>query len=302
MNQKQVTMVAATLMLGNFMSGLDGTIINTAIPSIVASLHGIQFMGWIIAIFLLGVSISIPIWTKIGEKITNKGAFQFSLVLFVIGSALQGLAPNMLFFLIARLIMGLGAGGMGSLPYIISGYIFKNLHTRTKVVGYLTASYNGAAILGPLVGGWLIDTFSWHWVFYVNIPIGIIAFILCMIYYKPMKPRITPSFDTLGAMLLTTSLLIFLVGLQLQGISSTIVVISLIILGIIFGIIFFLHEKKAANPIIPISLFKNRNLNGDFLLFSLTWGAYIAVNTYLPMWAQALLGLSALIGGNDFNS
>ena len=132
MNKKQVTMVTIALMLGNVMSGLDGTIINTAIPAIVASLHGIQFMGWIVAIFLLGMSISIPIWTKVGEKITNKRAFEISLALFVIGSALQGMAPNIIFFLCSRFIMGVGAGGMGSLPYIIAGYVFKNIKTRTK--------------------------------------------------------------------------------------------------------------------------------------------------------------------------
>lgn len=165
MNSKQIKMVTIALMLGNVMAGLDGTITNTAIPAIVSALHGIQFMGWIVAIYLLGMSISIPIWTKIGERITNKKAFEISICLFVIGSALQGMAPNIIFFLCSRLVMGVGAGGMGSLPYIIAGYVFKNIKKRTQVLGYLTASFNGAAIIGPLVGGWLIDAFSWNWVF-----------------------------------------------------------------------------------------------------------------------------------------
>ena len=94
MNKKQITMVTVALMLGNVMAGLDGTITNTAIPAIVSALHGIQFMGWIVAVYLLGMSVSIPIWTKIGEKITNKLAFEIALVLFVLGSTLEGLAPN----------------------------------------------------------------------------------------------------------------------------------------------------------------------------------------------------------------
>lgn len=297
MNKKQVTMVTIALMLGNVMSGLDGTIINTAIPAIVASLHGIQFMGWIVAIFLLGMSISIPIWTKVGEKITNKRAFEISLALFVIGSALQGIAPNIIFFLCSRFIMGVGAGGMGSLPYIIAGYVFKNIKTRTKVLGYLTASWNGAAILGPLIGGWLIDAFSWHWVFYINIPIGLIAFLICLIYYKPVTPKQTPVFDIPGASLLVIGLLPFLMGVQLVGLTASWIVISLIIVSLVFIVLFFIRENHAQNPIIPVSLFKNKDLDGDFLLFAFTWGAFIAVNTYLPMWAQALLGLSALLGG-----
>ena len=297
MNKKQVTMVIIALMLGNVMSGLDGTIINTAIPAIVASLHGIQFMGWIVAIFLLGMSISIPIWTKIGEKITNKRAFEISLALFVIGSALQGMAPNIIFFLCSRFIMGVGAGGMGSLPYIIAGYVFKNIKTRTKVLGYLTASWNGAAILGPLIGGWLIDAFSWHWVFYINIPIGLIAFLICLIYYKPVTPKQTPVFDIPGASLLVIGLLLFLMGVQLVGLTANWIVIGLIIVSLVFIVLFFMRENHAQNPIIPVSLFKNKDLDGDFFLFAFPWGAFIAVNTYLPMWAQALLGLSALLGG-----
>lgn len=297
MNKKQITMVTVALMLGNVMSGLDGTITNTAIPAIVSALHGIQFMGWIVAIYLLGMSISIPIWTKIGEKITNKKAFEISIVLFIVGSALQGAAPNMIFFLVSRLIMGIGAGGMGSLPYIIAGYVFKNIKKRTQVLGYLTASFNGAAILGPLVGGWLIDSFSWHWVFYLNVPIGLLALIISLIFYKPVTPISNPVFDLPGAGLLVVGLLMFLIGIQLLGIAPNYLVAILIILSLLVLLLFFKREKRAENPIIPLSIFKNHDLDGDFLLFAFTWGSYIAVNTYMPMWAQALLGATALFGG-----
>ncbi len=297
MNKKQITMVTVALMLGNVMAGLDGTITNTAIPAIVSALHGIQFMGWIVAIYLLGMSVSIPIWTKIGEKITNKLAFEIALVLFVLGSTLEGLAPNIYFFLVARMIMGIGGGGMGSLPYIIAGYVFPNIKKRTQVLGYLTASFNGAAILGPLVGGWLIDALSWHWVFYINIPIGLVALLISLIYYKPVTPKTAPVFDLQGACLLVSGLIIFLMGIQLLGLTATWIVVGLILFSLVLLIFFFLHEAKAENPIIPLSIFSNHDLNGDLILFATTWGALIAVNTYLPMWAQALLGMSALMGG-----
>ncbi|MDF7683358.1 MFS transporter [Lactobacillus sp. ESL0679] len=297
MTKKQIKYVTLALMLGNIMSGLDGTVINTAIPAIVAALHGIQFMGWIVAIFLLGMSISIPLWTKIGEKITNKLAFEISLVLFIIGSIFEGLAPNIFFFLVARLVMGIGAGGMGSLPYIIVGYIYPNIKTRTRILGYLTASFNVAAIMGPLVGGTIIDTMSWHWVFYLNVPIGIIAVILSMLYFRPITPKSTRKFDFSGALLLALGLLTFLMGIQLLGLTSNLVVTLLVAVSLIFIGGFLWREKRATNPIIPLSIFKNKALDGDFLLFAFTWGAYLAVNTYLPMWAQALLGTTALVGG-----
>lgn len=297
MNKKQITMVTAALILGNIMAGLDATIINTAIPSIISDLHGIQFLGWIIAIFLLGMSVSIPIWTKIGEKITNKLAFELSLILFILGSTFEGFAPNIYFFIVARLVMGIGAGGMGSLPYIIVGYLFHNIKKRTKILGYLTASFNAAAIMGPLVGGVLIDSFSWHWVFYINIPIGLIAIVISLIYFHPITPKVDVKFDLLGACMLAAGLILFLLGIQLLGVANIWVTISLIILSLIVMILFFRHEGKAQNAIIPPNIFKTRELNGDFLLFAFAWGSFIAVNTYLPMWAQALLGMSALIGG-----
>lgn len=297
MTKNQIKWTTFALMLGNVMSGLDGTITNTAIPAIVSALHGIQFMGWIVAIYLLGMSISIPIWTKVGERITNKKAFEIALVLFTIGSALEGIAPNIFFFLAARMVMGIGGGGMGSLPYIIAGYMFKNIKQRTKILGYLTASFNGAAILGPLVGGWLIDSLSWHWVFYINIPIGLLSLIICLIFYKPVTPYSASIFDLPGAGLLVVSLISFLMGIQLLGLAPNWLVMGLIIFSLIITFFFFRNEKNAQNPIIPLTIFKKHDLNGDFILFATTWGAFIAVNTYMPMWAQALLGMSALVGG-----
>ena len=161
----------------------------------------------------------------------------------------------------------------------------------------MTASFNGAAILGPLVGGWLIDALSWHWVFYINIPIGLVALLISLLYYKPVTPKTVPVFDLQGAFLLVNGLIMFLMGIQLLGLTATWIVVGLILFSLVLLIFFFLHEAKAENPIIPLSIFSNHDLNGDLILFATTWGAFIAVNTYLPMWAQALLGMSALMGG-----
>lgn len=297
MTKKQVTMITFAMVLANVMAGLDSTIINTAIPAIIADLHGIQFMGWIIAIMLLGMSVSTPIWTKVGEKIGNKAAFELSLLFFVLGSLFQGLANNMYFFLLARALMGVGAGGMGSLPYIMAGFIFDNIKARTKILGYLGAAFSVAAIIGPLVGGYLVDTLSWHWVFYINIPIGLLAIFLSLLYYREGTIKETPKFDVLGSFLIIVGLTLLLLGIQLLGLTSSWIVISLVIAGIVLLVLFFMHEENHPNPVVPISMFKNRALVGDFLLFIFSWGAFLAVNTYLPMWAQGLLGTTALIGG-----
>lgn len=297
MTKKQLNFTILALMLANIMSGLDGTIVNTAIPAIVSALHGIKFMGWIVAVFLLGMSISIPLWTKIGEKLTNKTAMMVAVSLFVIGSFLQGIAPNIYFFLASRLLMGLGAGGMGSLPYIIVGYIIPNIKQRTQILGLLTACFNGAAILGPLIGGSLVDLLSWHWVFFINVPIGLITIAICAVYYRPQMPKSQAKLDVKGGVSLVLGLLSFMLGIQLWGIAANWIVLVLVAISIVLLYGFFRAEKTATSPIVPLEIFQNRALDGDFLLFAFSWGAFIAVNTYLPTWSQALLGMSALLGG-----
>lgn len=298
MTKKQISMVTLSLLLANIMSGLDATIINTAIPAIVSDLHGIQYMGWIVACFLLGMSVSVPIWSKIGERMGNKFAFELSLALFILGSVLEGVAPDIYFFLISRVLMGVGAGGMGSLPYVIVGYIYPNIKRRTVILSYIAASFSAACIAGPLVGGWIVDALSWHWVFYINVPLGLISIILSFLFYRGIrKPNINTVFDRLGAFTLIGGLTCFLIGIQMLGLASNFLVAIFVIIGIVMLVWFILVEKKAASPIVPLSVFTNKALVGDFILFAFAWGAYIAVNTYLPMWSQAILGTTALIGG-----
>lgn len=298
MNKKQISMVTWSLLLANIMSGLDATIINTAIPAIVSDLHGIQYMGWIVACFLLGMSVSVPIWSKLGERVGNKFAFELSLVLFILGSVLEGVAPDIYFFLISRVLMGVGAGGMGSLPYVIVGFIYPNIKRRTVILSYIAASFSAACIAGPLVGGWIVDALSWHWVFYINVPLGLISIILSIAFYRDAhKSKEKVQFDKMGAFTLIAGLTCFLIGIQMLGLASNVMVALFVIVGIILLISFIFIEKKAKSPIVPLSVFLNKALVGDFVLFALAWGAYIAVNTYLPMWSQAILGTSALIGG-----
>ncbi|MDT8719442.1 MFS transporter [Clostridium sp. 19966] len=298
MNKKGILIVTLALLLSNAMAGLDGTIINTALPAIISNLHGIQYMGWIVAVFLLGMAVVTPLWSKLGERIGNKKAYQLATLLFAVGSMLQALSNNIVFFLIARTIMGIGAGGMNTMPFIIYADLYKNLRERGKVIGYATASYSAASIIGPLIGGYIVDTFSWHWVFYINVPIALISILSVQFFFKDVKRTSTEEkIDYLGAVVMVVGLVTLLTGIQMIGTTSISLVIILIIIGLIFLIILFKVEKNAADPIIPNRLLKNSQLVFDFLLFSLLWGAFVAFNIYIPMWAQGLLGVSALIGG-----
>ncbi|GEP62421.1 MFS transporter [Clostridium beijerinckii] len=187
---------------------------------------------------------------------------------------------------------------MNTIPFIIYADLYTNLRKRAKVIGYATASFSAAAIIGPLIGGWIVDTFSWHWVFYINVPIALISILSVQIFFKePQKISTVEKIDYLGAVIMIVSLVTLLTGIQMIETASLSLVSSLIIISLILLIVLFKVEEKAADPIIPNRLFKNGPLVVDFILFSLLWGAFVAFNIYIPMWAQGLLGVSALIGG-----
>lgn len=135
MSRNRKILVTFALVLSNMMAGLDATIINTALPAIISDLHGIQYMGWIVAIFLLGMAVSTPLWSKFGEKRGNKIAYITATIVFMIGALFQGLAPNIIWFITARCVMGIGAGGMNTIPFIIYSQIFKNIKRVRKLLG-----------------------------------------------------------------------------------------------------------------------------------------------------------------------
>lgn len=297
MTKLQIKWVTAAMLLSNIIAGMDSTIITTALPAIVSDLHGIQYMGWIVAIFLLGMAVCSPLWSKLGQRTSNKFAFQAALLVFIVSSAIEGMAPNIWYFLIARFFMGIGAGGMGSLPYIIIGEIFPKYYQRSRALGLISASWGSATIIGPLIGGWIVDAFSWHWVFYFNLPLGIFTIAVVQHFYKANPAQKVPAFDLAGSAALLVGLSCFLLGIQLIGMASPAVCAVLIIAGLIGLFIMSRIERKAVDPIIPGRIFKNRPLLADFLLFSFAWGGGISMANYAPTWAQGLLATSALVGG-----
>jgi len=297
MSRNRKILVTFALVLSNMMAGLDATIINTALPAIISDLHGIQYMGWIVAIFLLGMAVSTPLWSKFGEKKGNKVAYITATIVFMVGALFQGLAPNIIWFITARSIMGIGAGGMNTIPFIIYSQIFRNIKRRSQVIGIASAGFSGTSIVGPLIGGWIVDEFSWHWVFYINLPLALLSITIVAIYFNIKEKLNEEKVDYRGAILMVLGLTSFLIGIQLLGVSSIWATLGFIALGA--GLIFWMSrvENKVDDPIVPNRLFKNEKLVIDLILFALLWGSFVAFNIYIPMWAQGIMGLSALIGG-----
>ncbi|MFC6180138.1 MFS transporter [Lactiplantibacillus daowaiensis] len=298
MSKKVVMIVTIALLLSNAMNGLDSTIISTALPAIISDLHGLQLMGWIVAVFLLGGAVTTPLWSKLGERIGNKQAYQISTSIFVVGALLEGLAPNIIFLIVARTIMGIGSGGMTAIPYIIYAEIYQDPVKRGKIFGYVTASFSTAAIIGPLVGGFIVDNFGWHWVFYINVPIGLASILIIQALYQAPKLTTTKTAtDYLGALLLSSGLVSLLVGIEMIGKLPIIGVVAILGLSVALLGGLMVAEQRAVDPIIPSRLFKNRYLLASFIMFFLIYGFFVGFNVYVPMWAQGLLGTTAVIGG-----
>ncbi|WP_390405337.1 MFS transporter [Lacticaseibacillus jixiensis] len=298
MSKKNIWLVTFALLLSNAMSGLDNTIVNTALPAIIADLRGLELMGWIVAIFLLGTAVSTPLWSKLGERLGNRRAYQTAALLFVVGSFLQGMAPNMLTLIVARAVAGVGNGGMVSLPYIIYAQLYKNPRKRMQVLGLVSASYSTATIIGPLVGGAIVDAWSWHWVFYLNVPIGLISALLVQLFFKEEKRAASEApVDYRGASLLICGLVALLAGIEMIGSAPVIIIAVLLVVAVVALATLGAVERHASDPIIPGRLFKDPELVIDFVLFTLIWGAFMGFIVYAPMWVQALLGVSALVGG-----
>lgn len=298
MTKRNVMIVTIALLLSNVMSGIDGTIVNTALPAIIADLHGLQLMAWIVAVFLLGTAVSTLLWSKFGERVGNKTAYQWATLVFVVGSLLQGLAPNIWLLILTRGLAGIGNGGMISLPYIIFAQLYPKVRERMKALALVSAFYSFATIIGPLIGGFLVDYLSWHWVFYINVPIGLLSAAMVQVFYRAQRPspRQVPL-DRRGAMLLVGLLVSLLGGIELIGLTSLWVVGLLLSLALACGAGLIMTERTALDPVVPARLFRNHRLVLDFVLFTLIWGAFVSFLTYAPMWAQGLLGTSALLGG-----
>ena len=297
MTKRNLAIATVALLIANFMGGLDATIVNTALPAIMSDLNGIRLVGWVSSAFLLGTAVTTVLWGRVAEIFGNKHIFQFSVALFIASSLLGGLANNMVMLIIARALMGIGAGGMVSIPFIIYADIYPNPAQRARALGWVTAFYTLSTVVGPLVGGWLVDALSWHWVFFINLPIGLISMALLQVTYQdqPTTNR-QQSFDYVGAGLLSVALIVLLFasdGLAVSWQRS----LSLLVVGLVLIGAFLAVEARQTHALIPLELLKNSRVQVQNVMMFLINGFMIGYSVYAPMWAQGLLGKNATMGG-----
>ncbi|MEJ7749255.1 MAG: MDR family MFS transporter [Candidatus Limnocylindrales bacterium] len=287
------------VMLGLFLGALDQTIVGPALPTIATDLRGNDLYVWSITIYLLTSTISVPFWGKLSDLYGRKPIFMIGIVIFLVGSALSGLSQNMGMLIAFRGLQGIGAGSLFPVALAVIGDLFTPAE-RGKYQGLFGAVFGVAFVVGPLVGGFLTEQIHWNWIFYVNIPIGLIALVVIYRLLPNIKSaNTTRNFDILGGAIFTVAISFLLVGLTNKqfGDWADPTVGGFILVGIVGAALFILAERRAKEPIIPLDLFRNRTYTSSMISTFFASFAFFGAIIFLPRWFQFVHGFSPTNSG-----
>ncbi|MBY5347402.1 MDR family MFS transporter [Rhizobium leguminosarum] len=288
-------LIVATIMLATFMVAIEATIVATAMPRIVGQLGGFSYYSWVFSAFLLAQSTTTVIYGKLSDIFGRKPVLIGGILIFLVGSALCGLAWSMMSLVLFRLLQGLGAGAIQPVTMTIIGDLFK-LEERGRVQGAMATVWATSAVVGPLAGGIIVDNISWAWIFWINLPIGIISIIAFMIFLKEDVAHKQAKIDYLGAALFSISIVALLIMLT-ETDGSAWVLISLFAVFVVTGVLFLAQEKRAPEPIISIPLWSRRLIATSNAATLLAGMALIGLSTILPIYVQGVLGRSPIVAG-----
>jgi len=291
--------IIVALGLAMLLAALDQTIVATALPRIATDLHGLNKLAWVATAYLMTCAISTPLYGKLSDQFGRKKIFMFAIVLFLIGSALCGQSRNMDQLVAFRALQGIGAGGLMSLSMTIVGDVVSP-RQRGKYLGYFGAVFAISSVAGPLLGGFFTDSLSWRWVFYVNIPLGIIALsVIAARLHLPVK-RSDKRIDYVGVVLLTLCVVPIILATVWGGITypwGSTTIISLFAGGGLAAAIFAWWESKASEAIIPTHLFRNDIFTVSVILSLLVGIAMFSAILFIPEYQQIVRGYSAVKSG-----
>ncbi len=296
---KQILVIMSGLMLGLFLAALDQTIVSTALPTIVGDFHRSDLLSWVITAYLLASTASTPLWGKAGDLYGRKRVFQLAIIVFLFGSVLCGAAQNMYELIAFRGIQGIGGGGLISLVFAIIGDVIPP-RERGRYQGYFGGVFGLSSVIGPLAGGFFVDSTSWRYIFYINVPLGIAALVVTNRVLKLPFVKRQVSIDWWGALLLVAGVSTILLATQSGGKDfpwGSVQIVGGFVLGALLLISFGVREHYAVEPILPLRLFRLQVFSVANAISFISGISMFGALAFLPQYLQLVHSMSATASG-----
>jgi EmrB/QacA subfamily drug resistance transporter len=292
LSPKRLYAVTGGILLGSFLAALETTVVGTAMPTVIASLGGIGVYSWVVSAYLLTSTVTVPVWGRLSDLLGRRPLYLAALFIFIVGSALSGAATSITQLIIYRAIQGFGAGGIVPIGMTVIGDVY-TLRQRARVQGLFSLVWGAASILGPFAGGIITEQYSWHWVFYINVPIGLAAAAVIGFALKEPERTKKPKIDYAGAIWLTVSITLLLIVIgEVKDLRfwQNPLIIPAFAGVVIMSWLFLRAERRAEEPIMPLSLFKNRIVAYGSITGFLVGTAMFGAITFIPLFVQGTFG------------
>jgi EmrB/QacA subfamily drug resistance transporter len=301
MSSKRRWAVTIGVMTGMFIAALEATVVGTAMPTVIATLGGLNRYSWVFTAYIVTSTVTVPVWGKLSDLYGRRLLYQVGIGIFLLGTLLSGMSGSMTQLIVFRAVQGLGAGALIPLAMTIIGDIF-TLKERAKMQALFSGVWGLSSVIGPVIGGFINDNISWRWVFFINLPIGVVAAIIIGFALKEPKIDEKPKIDYAGAAVLMLAISLLMLAMVEGGtsVATLFAPYNLFLFGVsaVLLILFFMIEKRAADPIIPFALFANRTVSVSVIAGFLAGFAMFGGISFIPLFAQGALGATATEAGS----